>query len=253
MGDNASVKFNYSSDQSAERGKGMKKILSTLVVMVGLLFAVQAQAVTIDLFEWAVNLDGTVYNPGSGAPGLNIGGFNTGTGLGTVNITFNPGAGGPYKISAFFDHEIDESLNSVINEYGIVHNVGLLNAGQTWEIDEPGYVYGDIYNNLTANTLDNLNGVPDSAPADVSLAMGWEFNLLAGQQAFIQFVITETAPAGGFYLQQYDPDSDASIYMRSSFVAQGFDVNAVPEPSTIILLGSGLAGLFWFGRKRSNR
>jgi len=142
---------------------------------------------------------------------------------------------GSHYIAAFVDPEIDEADNTFFNESGFVS--GAPAAGQTWEIDEPGWVFGDIYDNFLAGTLDNTNSI---AGDDVSMALGWSFVLTPTEVAHISFTLAQTAPAGGFYLIQSDPDSQANLYFSSGLNIRDGQ-NQVPEPSTIVLLLSGLA------------
>jgi len=233
----------------------MRKIKVSFLVILLLGFAVSgASAATIDLFQWVFNTNSTVYDSlgiagSSTLPGnFNTAGFNTGTGLGTINITFN--TPGSYNFIGFFDHEIDQTINTFFNEYGSTS--GSPAAGQSWQIGNPfDSSPGNIYSNVLAGALNNSNGVPSSAPDDVSMALAWNFVLGAGQTALITLNLSLTGPGGGFYLQQTDPDSPANIYYSGTLNIQGGGGGpAVPEPATMLLLGSGLAGLIGFGRKR---
>ena len=203
--------------------------------------AAPASAATIDLVQYAFNIDGTFSNITLGDPlpaGVTLGGFDDLSGLGSIIVTISDA--GLHYVGLFVDHEIDEPINTFFNEFGSVN--GAPAAGQSWEIDEPGFVFGDIYDNITAGSLDNSNGVPASFPDDVSMAMAWGFS----GSAVVSFLVSETAPASGFYLSQTDPDSGATIYFSSSLSPDGGEV---PEPSTILLIGTGLVGLVGFRRK----
>ena len=192
------------------------------------------------LFDYAFNIDGVVSRP-------TLTNFDPLSGVATYSVGIaGPGA---HNIGAFFDYELSETVNTYFNEYGTA--VGAPVGGQSWEIDEPGYLFGNIWTNFNARALDNSNGVPGSAPDDVSMALAWNFILAAGETATINFRMGDSAPAAGFYLRQIDPDSQENIYFSSSLniTGGGQGGEPIPEPATLILLGSGLAGLFGF-RKR---
>lgn len=217
----------------------MKSLFGTLAVLT-ILLAVSATPASADiaLFEFALNIDGTVYDSlaGDSLPAqIDTSGFDLATGLGSITITA-VGAG-PHYVAAYFDHEIDETANTFFNESG--EPVGGLPAGLSWEIDEPGFSFGNIYTNFTTRTLDNLNGVPSSAPEDVSMALGWDFALGAEDTGTVNFYLNTTPPASGFYLHQTDPDSPTypatppwDVYLSSSYTGI---TAGVPEPGTILL------------------
>jgi hypothetical protein len=198
---------------------------------------------SITLFDYGFNIDGAITTPTDPVPvGVDVSGFDTATGLGTIEVTIS-GIGTHY-VATFLDHEIDEVANTFFNEYGSA--VGPVGTGQTWEIDEPGFVFGDIYDNFLAGTLDNSNAIPIGSPEDVSMALAWAFSLTDGQTATLTFNISETEPSG-FFLQQTDPDSAASIYFSSSLLIEPTGPPGVPDGGTTgvsLLLGLlGLAGL----------
>lgn len=190
---------------------------TNLAKIIGLIFlsTTVMRAVTISLADVGLNLDGTVSN--LSAPQVNSAAFDTSRGIGTVTLTL--AGGGPHFVGLFVDHDIDAATNTKFNEYGTASGVPL--AGQSWEIDEPGHVFGDISTHFglsspSGSALDNVAAITSAAPNDVSMALGWNFLLTSGESAAIAFSIVDTAAPTGFYLQHTDPASGASIFFSSS-------------------------------------
>ena len=212
----------------------------------------------VALYDWAFNVNGTVYASPAGYSGplpgalpafFNTSGYNWSTGLGTITIDYRPGPGS-YFFAVFVDHEIDNSINGPYNEYAADPDVALLAAGQTWEVDEPGwnadpaFPMGDIYWNATgsSNALDNSNGLPFPNPYNVSMALGWNFLVGSGERAVISLDLTTAGPpASGFWLEQHDLDSADVIYMSGN--AQVVPSGVIPEPGTLLLMAAGLAAV----------
>ena len=229
----------------------MKKLLLRVVLMLlacGLYTA--PTFANVSLYDWSVNIDGVLSELGLGGDpvpaGMNVSGFDNLTGLGTITVTVS--GPGSHFVGLFVDHEIDEAINTYFNETGATS--GTPAAGQSWEIDEPGFVFGDIYTHFAASTLDNFNAVPVGSPEDVSMALGWEFSVASGFPGIVEFNLSDVAPLGGFYLMQNDPDSGGSVYFSSDF-------SVVPLPGAFILvvLGLGPAGSLVgrFQRRRTQK
>ncbi len=226
-----------------------KRFIVVLAAFVWLVGGTPARGDTIELFEWAINDDGVICDSLADPPDCNsmpsnwgFSGFDFATGLGTLTATIT--GAGSHSVLLFLDIEIDEVANTFSNEVG--GPGGTLATGQSWEVDEPGFTFGDIYDNLLNGTLDNAVGTND--PEDVSVALGWAFTLGADEVATLTFEVGLAKPTDRFYLVQYDPDSDVSIYFSSTEVIRPI---GVPEPATLMLLGTGL--LLLGARVRSRR
>ena len=129
--------------------------------------------------------------------------------------------------------------------------LGDLAEGQSWEIDEPGFVFGDIlFFNTADSALDNGNSL-DGDEDDVSMALGWDFTLLEGQTAVIDMVLSLVAPTQGFYLEHFDENAiEAPDRIFFSSVLTILDPAPVPAPPTWSLALVGIAGLFAGQRRR---
>lgn len=200
------------------------------------------------LSDYGFNIDGAISLPLSGDPlpaVVDISLFDEDTGLGTITATIS--GAGSHNFDVFFDHDLDNVDGDFADEFGSV--TGAPFGDQSWEIDEPGFTFGDIFDNFLASNLDNTNGVPALSEDDVSMAMGWDFSLAIGQTAEITLSLTEVAPTSGFYLAQTDASGVPSefLYFQGSIAL--IDPRPVPEPSMLYLMGIGMLG-FVVNRRR---
>ncbi len=145
----------------------------------------------------------------------------------------------------WFSVFVDADIDSDFFDYEAGRTVGAFNpvAGQPsgWEIDEPGYEFGDIWDNLKLGQLDNTNAVPGRYPDDVSMALSFNLgSLLPGRTAQVSVLLSEAGHgASNFGLQQYDPYGDRPDTLTLSGTAV-----VVPEPASWVLAAAGLLGLF---------
>ena len=231
-------------------------VVASLSVFFQALNPAPARAAPI-LIDWAFNIDGETYEsyPGDTLPGgFDDTLFDWESGLGELSFLYHPVSPGSSSIVAFFDHELSPDITSFFyHDYGI--SSGTPSSGQTWEIDEPGYVFGDIYFNVLSGTLDSENAVPGGLENDVSLALGWSFSLNENEQALIRWHLTPDASflAGytGFYLAQINELSHETLYFYSALDIRekGPAPVPVPEPASMLLFGLGSAGAVKVGRR----
>lgn len=155
------------------------------------------------------------------------------------------------RFFSFVDAEIDVPINNYFNEAGTVF--GKIGSGpsdsdpDTWEIDEPGYVFGDVFSNLLLGSLDNSNAVAPDSPEDVSLVLGFYLgDLRPGSSSVIRILLSDVGDTlGGFALQHFDIDPDSFDTLTLSGSA-----SVIPEVRSFGFLTTLITILFlWHARR----
>ena len=144
------------------------------------------------------------------------------------------------RFFVFVDAEIDVPTNDYFNEYASV--AGALGGGEGdseidyFEVDEPGYVFGDIFDNLRLGELDNSNSITDTFPDDVGMAIGLSLGDIGiGSEVLVSIMLSEDQDRlGNFSIEHSDSDPNSMDTLTFSGSAS---VTSVPESSSLFLVG----------------
>ena len=131
------------------------------------------------------------------------------------------------------DAEIDEDDNGFTNEYATTSgDLGLGSddaAPDAFEVDEPGFTFGNLHEHLFAGDLDNINAVADGVPECVAMSLAFDLgNLAPGEVARIEVLISESGTSlGGLTITQHDssPASTTTVTYSAQVTRE------IPVPS----------------------
>ncbi len=247
----------------------MRRIVILIIALTCVVFSVSGVQAQIELSSWGFNVDGTTYclnealcnnnltDPGGLPSFINPSNFFD-TGLGSVNV--NVSGAGNHTVIGFFDYDLGTDFD---DEIGAASGTPM--TGQAWEIDEPGFgssqlgsegdpYVGDIFENFLDDLLDNDVFVDNiggqflvNQQDDASMAIGWDFDLNAGEIAQIDFTLSSSQMPAGFHLKQtHSNKDDTTVYFSSA-------KTVVPEPISSVLFitgGAVFAGRRFLKRKR---
>jgi hypothetical protein len=269
----------------------MKKLfvlVSTVLMLVGA--ATTCSFAQTELNDLAVNVDGNFVDAEnyatqadflSALPPTDLSAFNTTTGLGSITITYDPGAG------TYFMDVLDNELvgTPYYNTFGT--KSGTAASGETWEIGD--WWNSSIYYDAQGSTSDALlntnllpegasnylapvsstdsacsgDGLADDCNGIAAVALGETFTLGANQEEVLIFTVGTTCP-GGLCLASTNPgDPSESVAPTTVYFSETATTEAVgtppppppppstvPEPSSWILMATGMVGFAMIGLRR---
>jgi len=246
----------------------VKKKLLLSICMVGALLDLGALSVfaqNTSLQDLAFNANSVVIDYNSdptfasdaSSLGINLASYsyNSGTGLGTITYT-TTAAGTGYFAAAFL---LPVSVPS-FNEYGTQH--GTAASGVSWEIGDGDDPSSTFSSDFSSSALTDANDLPSGSDdylgecegevgcnGDVLIGLGDSFILGANEEETITINVSQTAPSGGFYLDQTHPvdpnnPTQQDVYFTISAVETPTGNNppppVIPEPSTWLLMLTGM-------------
>lgn len=213
---------------------------------------------TTSLQDMRFNVNGV--SSASTPAGVNLGSFNSTTGLGTISYTTTTAGAGYFNV--WFDLGIALPF---YNEFG--DTSGSPTSGESWEIGDS--YASSIFTDAQNGALTNTNMLPEGASnylgtctgacnGDASTALGIDFLLASGMEEFVTVTASTSKPSGGFFLEQTHPaddnnDGSTTVYYTLNAVQRQVGPPVLtPEPSTWMLMLLGVGFLALAMRLRSN-
>ena len=193
-----------------------------------------------------------------GVTGLGLAGIGGTTGALIDSPTFTANAGDELKFyfnyvtsdgAGYADYAWARLLDSAANEVSLLFTARTTTTGDT----VPGFGMPTLNATLTPSSKPIISGAPIWSPLGSSSGMCYSAG--CGYTGWIEASFT-IASAGDYALQFGVVNWDDTAY-QSGMAFDGATIageviggDAVPEPSTILLLGAGLLGLVGYSRKR---
>lgn len=221
----------------------MVKRVFGMVIGIAVLGLGSAFANTVALPDWCFNQNGDISASCNGA-GAAPAGFDatfSPNNLGTATFTLNPGE----YVAVWLDYDVNFATDGSFQDQGSV--VGSLPAGWSYELDDPST---NIFSDFASNALTNMNNVAvGSGAPNVCCDVSWAL-AISGVAAPtpVKFLISDVAPATGFYLQQNNINTGEAIYLSATVGSMN---GTVPEPSTLLLVAVGGGLLAWRRRRKA--
>jgi hypothetical protein len=209
-----------------------------------------------------------------------FGNGSTDSAYGQIVVTLTAATTGTYDANMYFN---DILGTPGYNEFATA--AGTLAAGESYEAGVPGSTSAPAANTVendvaTLAVLNNTNSIPGGTSnyldnctgptcnGTVGVGLGLAVSLSAGDSETFTFDVSNTAPAGGFYVDQTHPADgnnptqlDAFFSATAASGSNGGGNNGgggngggtnVPEPGAAGLLAVGLAALGFFSQRRKS-
>ncbi|MCW5964103.1 MAG: putative Ig domain-containing protein [Bryobacterales bacterium] len=170
-----------------------------------------------------------------------------------------------FSFTVFLDPDLDPDDSVWFFEYAEFYGLALHPAAPAgalapvaWEIDEPGFLFGDIVSNASnalGPVLDNTNAITADFVEDVSFAFTFNVgSLLPNQTA--KATVQLLRAASGAAIGHIDTETGGDAYYHAYLTLSSNEEDPgtpgeIPEPSTWLLMSGGLLALL-LARNRSH-